>query len=53
VIGALSDLWDLRTAFLVATPSLALSGVLILLARRTYEPDAEAARAETRELTSA
>ena len=47
LIGALSDVWDLRTAFELVAPSLAVSGLVILLARHTYEPDAEAARAET------
>jgi MFS family permease len=47
LIGALSDVWDLRTAFEIVAPSLAISGLVILLARHTYEPDAAAARAET------
>jgi MFS family permease len=46
LIGVLSDVWDLRTAFQLVAPSLAISGLVLLLARRTYEPDAEAARAE-------
>jgi MFS family permease len=46
LIGALSDVWSLRTAFQLVAPSLAVSGLVILLARHTYVPDAEAARAE-------
>ena len=46
-VGALSDVWDLRVAFLLVTPSLAINGLLYLLARNTYESDAAAARAES------
>lgn len=47
LIGALSDVWGLRTAFLVVTPSLAVSGLVILLARSSYERDAARARSAT------
>ena len=44
LIGALSDVWDLRVAFLLVAPSLAISGLVILFARTSYERDAAAAR---------
>jgi MFS family permease len=53
LIGALSDVWDLRTAFVLVTPTLAGSGLIILLARPTYERDAAAARRAATELLDA
>lgn len=51
-IGVLSDRWNLRAAFLIVAPALAINGLLLLLARHTYEPDAAAARADAAALAA-
>ena len=50
LIGALSDIWDLRIAIALVTPLYAVGGVLMLYAARTYPADLSFVLAESRRL---